>query len=282
MSPASILINNLMLIESLPKSTDSSITTSAHNTIPSTVTAEQQNKKTEKKKKKKKNNNNNNKQKNKHDPIVQCAHTTAEECASDEEARDRLNNIIASSPTPLLYRTVNRSWKMYDFVVRRRNNSPSAQYLLREYPRDPFEKLCPCGLYPPYKARRADSTSNHDLMLCDSPEQLCLCCLRTEGRWTAHAQKEYVTYYAPLYTLGEKEEIFRLWKIEAAFINEPWCDNWFKNSVQVWMTESLRARNSLSEQQSKNLRKREQRKEKQLQLQLMERDQAVAALKKKL
>jgi hypothetical protein len=213
-------------------------------------------------------------------PNIQCTHNTAQECSSQAECTHRLDNIIASSPTPLLYKTVNRSFQMYDFVVRRRNN-PSAEYLSREYPPDRWKKLCPCALYPPYKARRADSTSNHDLMFRDSPDVLCFSCLRFEGKWTAQAQKEYDTYYAPLYTLGEKEEIFRLWKMQAAFFNEPaFFDPWFKESVEPWMNESLTARNKLSDQQIKNLRKREHRKEKQLQL-IEHENQAAAPLKKK-
>jgi hypothetical protein len=166
---------------------------------------------------------------------------------------------------------------MYNFVVKRRNN-PSAEYLLREYPTSLW-KLCPCALYPPYKARRTDSTSKHDLVFLDSPDNLCFSCLRFEGKWNAQAQQEYDTYYAPLYTQGEREEIYRLWKIEAAFFNDPaYFDPWFK-CVEDWMNESVKARSTLTDQQRKNLRKRENRKEKQLQL--IEQENQAAALNKK-
>jgi len=108
---------------------------------------------------------------------------------------------------------------------------------------------------------------------------MCFSCLRFEGKWNAQAQKEYDTYYAPLYTQGEREEIYRLWKIEAAFLNDPaYFDPAFKY-VDEWMNESVRARSTLTDQQRKNLRKRENRKEKQLQL-IEQENQAAAPLKK--
>jgi len=73
--------------------------------------------------------------------------------------------------------------------------------------------------------------------------------------------------------------MYRLWKIEAAFFNDPaFFDPVFKD-VEEWMNESVKARSTLTDQQRKNLRKRENRKEKQLQL-IEQENQAAAANKK--
>jgi hypothetical protein len=99
------------------------------------------------------------------------------------------------------------------------------------------------------------------------------------------AQQEYDKYYAPLYTLGERDEIYRLWRIEADFHTsvdpdqEAFYCSWLDASVSKWKEESERARSTLTDQQRKNLRKRENRKEKQLQL-IEQENQAAAANKK--
>ena len=99
------------------------------------------------------------------------------------------------------------------------------------------------------------------------------------------AQQEYDKYYAPLYTQGERDEIYRLWRIEADFFTsvdpdrETFFREWLDESVCKWNEESERARCSLTDQHRKNLRKRENRKEKQLQL-IEQENQAAAANKK--